>query len=43
MPIRVQLRPGGVVMIDNVFWRGRVSDPTVKRFFLVLLFLLLSL
>jgi predicted O-methyltransferase YrrM len=24
------LRPGGLVVVDNVLWSGRVADPTVN-------------
>lgn len=30
LSITIQVRVGGVIVIDNVLWHGRVADPLVK-------------
>jgi len=34
----LQVRVGGLIVIDNVLWHGKVADPLVNKFFCDLLF-----
>lgn len=38
----LQVRVGGLIVIDNVLWHGKVADPLVNKFFCDLLFFQLS-
>jgi len=33
----LQVRVGGLIVIDNVLWHGKVADPLVNIFFCVML------
>lgn len=38
-PTRMQVRVGGVIVVDNVLWHGRVADPLVNMYQLFIIIL----
>jgi predicted O-methyltransferase YrrM len=38
----LQVRVGGLIVIDNVLWHGKVADPLVNKFLHVFLYFLLN-
>lgn len=40
--VLLQVRVGGLIVIDNVLWHGKVADPLVNTFFCVFLYFQLN-